>query len=167
MSENTILSKEHITQNLEVVKSIMENEGRLEPVVFIKLSNGNKIVTSLDTISKTSDSDLKMFYLKLLKKAIVNKHNAEIEEAVMLLETWFVTAKDNNYLSSMPSQHPERKEAIVICGRNKDKSKISFVLQPFEKRGKKIKWLDKALESYQANKSTSMGFEGLVDYLFD
>lgn len=167
MSENTILSKEQITQNLEVVKSVMENEDRLEPVVFIKLSNGNNIVTSLDTISKISDSDLKRFYLKLLKKAIVEKHNAEIEEAVMLLETWFVTAKDNNYLSSMPSQHPKRKEAIVICGRNKDKSKSSFVLQPFERRGKKIKWLDKALEIYESSKSSNIGFEGLVDYIFD
>ena len=66
-----------------------------------------------------------------------------------------------------PSQHPQRKEAIAIMGRNRKRSRLTHVLQPFHRDEQNQPVFDEvAIAEYNVPAEQTPQAFGLVDYLF-
>ena len=57
-----------------------------------------------------------------------------VQEAVLLSESWYLEkAVGSDPPAIAPSQHPQRKEAITLVGRNAAAQQFVFAIQPFQR----------------------------------
>jgi hypothetical protein len=92
----------------------------------------------------------------------------DIQEALIVMNSWFVTIKDaDSGLSTAPSQHPRRCEAIVAIGRNAGHTRASMVVQPYvRKEDGGFVWTEPVIAQYDQRTDAVNRVEGLVDDLF-
>ena len=91
-----------------------------------------------------------------------------VQEAILVAESWYVGKPDiDANLEVAPSQHPDRKEAITLVGRNATESRSVYAIQPFS-RDEQNKPVFEALEldQFDGSAPTEYYSTGLLDYLF-
>ena len=125
-----LLEKKVLLNLLKDGRTSIEESGTLRPMLFIEMSNGAGIICPL-MMPDESEEKYQMFYT--LGKQIRSKLGS-FQNAVTMLETWTVNAKEAPDATKYPpSQHPCRQEAIVLIGRNADKTCSAIVIQTFTK----------------------------------
>jgi hypothetical protein len=88
-----------------------------------------------------------------------------IKEAVLIVESWIVKTTSPDWDKLAPSEHPAREEAIVILGRNEDKSLSMIAMQPFsrDKQGDPI-WKEPTIST--SDDGSGYSYKGILDNLF-
>jgi hypothetical protein len=160
----SILAARFVENILETAKRNLERDGRLSPVLFLRMKNGRRQAWLLHP-PRTAQERSEYFFRV---GATLHKEGLPVEEAVTLMEAWFVEVqKAPQALSIPPSQHPRRRECIVLFGRDVGKGRSTFVLAPFSKdrEGKPV-WEPAPFESSDAPRGEQMAFVGLIDDLF-
>ena len=131
MDSASILIKPVIDKWLQDAKKYLKKDGYLAPMLLVKFTNNQVMSIALTDLVQTNDFQLKRLYFTTVGNKLRDKHG-EIDEAVMIVEGWYVRGGTLNVL---PSKHPLRQEAICIIGRNASKTRVTSVIQPFV-RGK-------------------------------
>jgi hypothetical protein len=160
----SILAKSSIDAWLREAKANLKNYGHLVPVLFVKFANRQVIPVGLLDLPSTDSHQLKQMLMTLVGQKL-RAENGDIEEAVMIVEGWFV--KEPGMQRIAPSKHPRRQEAICILGRNARKTCTSSVVQPFT-RGKQNQpvWSKIPLAVYNESAVDNPTPMGLIDDLF-
>lgn len=98
----------------------------------------------------------------------MRSREGNIQEAVMVVNSWFVAGRDGiDGLSTAPSQHPRRQAAIVASGRNAEDSRHSIVVQPYDVNDdNSVVWLAPMVAHYDHPTNAKNRVIGLVDDLF-
>jgi hypothetical protein len=163
MSES-ILTAENVQQILKVAKENLMRDGAVQPVLFLHLTTGEHLVTPVELSGTTQD---KIRYINHVGFSLWQSGKV-VAEAIMLAEGWFVSAKESGLdLTVPPSQHPERREALVLIGRDADRTRITSVVQPFnrDENGKPV-WQALEMTAFNTPPSRDMQMVGLLDYFF-
>ena len=160
-----MLDSTTIQEILNIGKKNLELDGKLYPILFFRLQTGEQLYTAL----KLPDgADMRRLYITGLGFSLL-KDGKVLEEAVMLTEGWVVAVnKKADYLAVAPSQHPQRKEAIIMIGRDAAKSRQFLLIQPFT-RGSKNEPLWEKVEGIMPDddpKASELCYQGLLDFLF-
>lgn len=123
-----ILGKAALLGLLKEARKNLEENGTLQPMLFIELGIGEGIICPLEM---PDDSAVKYRMFEAIGNDI-RERKGTIKDAVLLSETWIVMAKEApDATKYMPSQHPCRQEAIVLVGRNADKTRSAIAIQTF------------------------------------
>jgi hypothetical protein len=160
----SILNSENVQRILEIVKGNLRRDGGLKPVLFLHLLTGEHLLTPLELPGTTPE---KIRYLNRLGFALLEE-GKRVEEAIMLSEGWFVSAKETKLDPTIPpSRHPQRREVIVLVGRNAARTRMTSLVQPFarDEHGEPI-WQEIEMTAFNAPSSHESGMAGLLDYLF-
>jgi len=160
----SLLSEETILNMLETGRKNLEKDGSLVPVLFIELSNGQSLMSPLQ-MPDNSATKYRMF------QSIGQKIRAQegaIKNELLIVETWFVNAQEApDATKYMPSQHPSRQEAIVLMGRNAEKTRSALVIQSFTRDEHNAPiWAAPDITTSD-EKSQGLVAQGLLDALFD
>ena len=126
-----------------------ENEPQVMPMLF--LANGTKDLKILPLPDLADDA-----FERRAQFYALGRQFPDTIEAVFICESWLAAADS----TVAPSEHPNRQEAIMITGRNRDNTKGVFATQVFTTQDNRIIW--------QAPDITiKPGIaEGLVDLIF-
>lgn len=127
-AQGSIVTQEHFEGIVRIAKENLIKDGSLVPVLFVRLDSGTMEVGALDL---PHSADERRAYLFGVGRTLREKGKV-IDEAVLVMEGWFVEAdKAVSPLSVPPSQHPQRQEAIVVIGRDAKKTRLISLIQPF------------------------------------
>lgn len=163
METISILNKSFIDGILETARQDLERDGNLLSVIFLKFDNNQVCVVGINMPGTSEER-------RVAIHAIQQKMAAQglIQEAVMMVDTWYVAGQDDTGgLSRMPSQHPRRQEAIVIVGRNAANNRSSSVLQPYShNQTGGLRWHKLAIAQYNQPSDEAIQVMGLLDDLF-
>ena len=159
-----ILEKEVLLDLLKDGRTSLEESGTLRPMLFIELSNGEGIISPLQ-MPDESDEKYRMFYE--IGRQIRLKFGA-IQNAVTMSETWTVYANEAPDATKYPpSQHPCRREAILLVGRNADKTRSACVIQTFTRDEHNAPvWSEPQVMISDSGKEGTVT-QGIIDALFD
>ena len=125
--ESPIWGEATLLDLLKGARKNLEGKGFLQPMLFIELSTGKSLFCPLK-MPNASVAKYRLFQ-NLGNEA---RKKGPIKTAVLLSETWIVMANEApDATKYMPSQHPCRQEAIVLVGRNADKTRSAIVIQTF------------------------------------
>ena len=162
---SALLKKAMLLDLLEAGRKNLEEAGSLRPMLFIQLRNGEGIEEFPLEMPDESSKKYLMFYL--LGKQIGSKFGS-IQNAVIMSETWTVYADEAPDATKYPpSQHPCRREAIILFGRNADKTRSAIVIQTFTRDEHNAPvWSEPQVTISDSRKGEVM-VEGLIDALFD
>ena len=162
--ESTLFQRESLLEILQEGRKNLETDGSLYPMLFIELSNGKGFISPLEI---PDDTVMKYRMFQAIGKKIHSEQGA-IKDAMLLTETWIVETKEApDATKYMPSQHPCRKEAIVLVGRNADKTRSAIVIQTFTRDEHNAPvWSDPQV-SISKSHTKGMVAKGLLDALFD
>jgi hypothetical protein len=162
----SILDRAFVNRILADAKDDLQAYGRLEPaLLFLQLDNGDLGLVKL-SLPRTSEE--KQDYFKALGLTI-RLAGLRIHEALFVSEVWYVAPeKPVAHIDVAPSQHPDRKEAIVAVGRDALGERFTNVLQPFVRNAQnQIRFEILAFGEYDVLAKEGHHPVGLVDYLFD
>jgi hypothetical protein len=164
MNSRSVLMKESVDQILASARKNLEVCGYLAPVLIIRLTNGE---LNLIPLQLPQTSEEKQTYFRAIGISL-RRSGKLVQEALMLSEGWFVQAeKSPESWNIIPSQHPDRKEAITAVGCNRDGTRHTSVIQPYTRSNPgKFSWESPAITLY--NKPVERGSfpVGLLEYLF-
>ena len=100
---------------MAIARKNLETDGRLYPVLFLRFDDGERAVYPLELAKTTAE---KYAYFAALGAAL-HRVGKAVQEAVFLSESWFLEVqKTVSALDIPPSRHPQRREAIVVMGRD-------------------------------------------------
>jgi len=160
----SILQHDFVEAIMQGARENLLKDGRLEAALFLHLQGGKQGVVPLPLPPTHPE---KKTYFTLLGFNLI-KTGQVIQEAVLIAETWFVEAHNGAApLDTAPSEHPQRKEAFTLVGRDAQAGQYVFALQPFHRDSRdQPVFEDVMFEQFfgppdRANYSIS-----LLDYLF-
>ncbi|MBC8503511.1 MAG: hypothetical protein H8D34_01540 [Chloroflexi bacterium] len=128
-TNETILSRDFVETILQGARENLTAHGSLVATLFLKLDAGERAIVPL-SISETPEE--KQLYFTLLGLSI-RENGRDIYEAILISESWYVAPSDGKYPDLAPSNHPGRKEAITLAGRDSMGLQFVFAIQPFER----------------------------------
>ena len=161
----SILAKEFVETVLTAARVNVERDGALHPVLFLELRSDEQVVMLLkefpDTVGERQE------YFTALGMALSHT-GRRIDEAVFVSEAWYVGMEEGGTeFDVAPSQHPERREAVVVMGRDVKRTRLTHVLQPFHRGDRNQPVFDqRVMEEYNIPAEQFPQAVGLVDYLF-
>lgn len=161
----SILGKDFVDVVLGAAQLNLAKDGELVPALFLRTQDDEQVVVVLENFP--ADSDSKQLYLTALGLAL-DSTGRHVAEALFLSEVWYVEAERGQRGPTVPPrQHPQRKEAIAIMGRNRQRSRLTHVLQPFQRDAQNQPVFAKeVLAEYNIPADNTPQAFGLVDYLF-
>lgn len=158
----SILSKEFVEEVLSIAQDNLIRDGALKPVLFLQYEFDERVVFPLELPDTTEE---KQIYFAAIGVAI-RKSGKKIYEAMQITETWYV-ANEENLLEISPSEHPNRKEAISVFGRDRQGKLATILLQPFSRDIHNQPIFEPIeIEQYNVPINTGIHPVGLLDYLF-
>ena len=162
----SILAQEFVETVLHAARVNLERDGALHPVLFLQLESREQMVMLLKEFPDTAGE--RQEYFTALGMALSHT-GRRIDEAVFVSEAWYVGMEEGRTeFDVAPSQHPERREAIVVMGRDAARTRLTHVLQPFHRRGQNQPIFDqRPMEEYNIPADRFPQAVGLVDHLFD
>lgn len=160
----SILSEIFVQQILHDAKAYLRKYDGLPPTLFAQLDNSENLYMPL-TLPQTHEE--KRVYFDVLGTSL-RSFGKGLHEAMLIAESWYVEkSEENPTLSVRPSQHPNRKEAISVVGRNATGSQSIFALQPFGRDARKRPVFEPLqVKEISGDFPTAFYFVGLLDYLF-
>ena len=162
----SILGQEFVETVLQVARVNLERDGALHPVLFLRLRSDERMVMLLKELPNTAGE--RQEYFTALGLAL--RHTGRrIDEAVFMSESWYVEMEEGGAeIDVAPSQHPQRREAITVIGRDDRRTRLTHVLQPFHRGDQNQPIFDeRPMEEYNIPAGKFPQAVGLVDYLFD
>lgn len=162
LEEFTPLGKATLLDLLKDARRNLEKFGTLQPMLFLDLVIGERASCP---IAMPDNSAVKYRMFQAIGNQVREQKGA-IKDAVLLSETWIVMAKEApDATKYMPSQHPCRQEAIVLVGRNADKTRSALVIQTFTRDEHNAPvWSEPRVIISDSPKD--LAAEGLLDALF-
>ncbi|MBC8335713.1 MAG: hypothetical protein ISR59_02380 [Anaerolineales bacterium] len=138
--------------------------GGLPTTLFVLLDNGDRVLIPL-SIPGTHEE--KCAYFGLLGFSILDL-GRQVQEAILVAESWYVGKPEiDAHLEVAPSQHPNRKEAISLVGRNSTGLQSVYAIQPFSRDAQnKPVFEPLELDQFDGSAPTEYYSTGLLDYLF-
>jgi hypothetical protein len=164
-SAETILGQEFVEDILKQAKQNLKEDGSVAPMLFMRLQNGDNGILPL-ALPATHEEREDYFTAIGLTFLSAGKM---IHEALLLSETWYVQADQNQRLplDVAPSQHPKRREAITIVGRDAERTRYTMVVQVFGRdRHQRPVFEPLAVAEYNTIGGLASGPVGLLDHLF-
>ena len=162
-SAESLLSKEVVGEILDDARRIIATSGNLQPTLFVQLDNGERGIVPL-SLPETHPE--KRIYISLLGMSFLNTGHT-IREAILVSEAWIVTQSEVQELGVAPSQHPNRKEAITLVGRDAHNSSLVFAIQPFQRDDhNQLVFEDMEIEHFSDTPNPQFCTTGLLDHLF-
>ena len=160
----SILAQEFVETILAAAKENMKEYGSLVPALFLHLESGERVIFSLRLPGTPEE---KQAYFTALGLSI-RLAGQRIHEALFVSEAWYVEVREEGAAFDVaPSQHPERKEVISIAGRNAQRTRLTFLLQPFSRDSQNQPVFEPLiLAQYNAPVDTGYQPVGLIDHLF-
>lgn len=140
-------------------------DGSLAPVLFVQFQNHEKGVLPLEL---PTDPEEKPEYFAIIGLVFASA-GKQLNEALMLSETWYVSREEDAALTLevRPSEHPQRKEAISMMGRNAQRTRYTFVVQPFGRDTRQRPVMERvAIAEYNIAQTAGVAAVGVLDYLF-
>jgi hypothetical protein len=161
----SILTKSFVTDMLETAQDNLSRDGYLVPVLMVKTTKGKGRIIELRDLMRAKNHQQKRLYIATIGKKLQEKDG--VKEALLFLEGWYVDPLEPGALQIPPSEHPARREAIVVIGRNAKYTRTTMVVQPFT-RDKDNKPVWEAMPIARYNQPSALGSRpmGLLDYLF-
>jgi len=157
----TILSEPFAHIILHEAKAYLRKYPELPPALFALLDNREHVHLPL-MLPETHQE--KRAYFDLLGSSLSNSGKGLLE-AIMIAESWYV--EQPTQPSVRPSQHPNRKEAITLVGRNASGSESIFALQPFARDARQKPIFEPLqLKTVSGDFPAAFYLVGLLDYLF-
>ena len=166
-TRESILAKEIVETILRGAQENLRRDGSASPVLFLRLESGEKGAIAL-ALPETPSAKAAHFNPM---GQVFQRVGIRIHEALFVSESWYVSAKKDKGIAIdvRPSQHPDRKEAIVIVGRNAKRTRHTVVIQPFS-RDIELMPVFEEITIAEFNKRPedlkSLPPTGLLDYLF-
>ena len=163
-NQESILSRAFTEVILQGARENLSSHGCLGTTLLIGLDNGERGVVPL---SLPGTFEEKQFYFSTLGISFL-KSGRQIQEAILVSESWYVKAPENDYHpNTAPSQHPQRKEAITLVGRDIFAQHFVFAIQPFHRdQQNKPVFEPLELEHFEEQPNEEYYSTGLLDNLF-
>lgn len=140
----------------------IEEAGSLHPMLLLEMEAERFMIP----IEMADDSREKYQMFHALGEKMRLKYGL-IQNAAVITESWIVMAKEApDATKYMPSQHPCRQEAIVLIGRNADKTQSAIVIQTFTRNEHNAPVWSEPQVSISDSSTNGMVAEGLLDALF-
>jgi len=163
----SILEREFVESVLDRAKEYLMQDDSFEPAIFLQFENQDRATIVLKGFPNSVAG--RQACVASIGRSM-HRAGKRIEEALFVSESWFVSRKKPEQFSPdvRPSQHPNRKEGIIIVGRNADRMRQTFVIQPFNRDIELLPvFIDKEVEEYNTPVGNNgLRGDGLVDYLF-
>lgn len=163
--EESILSQEFVEGILKQAKENLQNDGTLVPMLFLRFKEGEGGMMPLDL--PDTHAERKMYFTAIGRSFLAEGKN--LDEALFLSETWYVEAEKDERLTLdvAPSEHPRRREAITIVGRDAPRTRYTMVIQTFGRdRHHQPVFGPPTLADYNVFGTPTSGPVGLLDHLF-
>jgi hypothetical protein len=163
-NSETILTKDFVKQIFHDAREHLGKFDGLPTTLFVLLDNNDHVLFPL-TIPETHEE--KCAYFGLLGFSIQDS-GRQIQEAILVAESWYVGKPEiDAHLDVAPSQHPNRKEAITLVGRDVTGLRSVYAIQPFDRdvQNKPV-FEPLALDQFDGSAPTEYYSAGLLDYLF-
>ena len=163
-NRETILTQDFVALILQDAREHLRKYDGFPTSLFALMNNGKRILYPL-SLPETHDE--KCAYFGLLGFSIRDE-GRQVREAILVAESWYVGDPEvDSHLELAPSQHPNRKEAITLVGRDSAGLRTVFAIQPFS-RDSQNKPIFEPLELDQCagTAPTEYYSTGLLDYLF-
>lgn len=163
--EESILGQEFVEGILNQARRNLEKDGSLVPVLFLLFKGGERGILPLALPETTAE---RQAYFRAIGLAFQSTRKP-IAEALMVSETWYVAVDKDKPLSLdvRPSQHPKRREAITVMGRDAERSRYTAVIQLFHRDRHRHPVFEPITEAdYNAFVTPGTGPVGLLDDLF-
>ena len=158
----SILDREFVETLLTIAQENLKSQGSLLPALFLDLESGERAMISPELPSTSEERKLMFSALGLS----IHLSGQRIREALFVSEVWFVTDEDAP-LEGPPAEHPNRREAISIMGRDAGNTRATYLLQPFTRNQQNQPVFGKKeFEGYNAPTDKSPQRLDLVDALF-
>jgi len=109
-NSETILTEDFVKQILQDALEHLRQFGGLPTTLFVLLDNGEHVLFPL-SVPETHEE--KCAYFGLLGFSIRDS-GKQIQEAILVAESWYVGKPEIDTQEVAPSQHPNRKEAITL-----------------------------------------------------
>lgn len=159
----TILNRDTVDSILQGARENLSSHGSLVTTLFLKLDTGERTIVPL-SIPETSVE--KQAYFTLLGFS-VRDQGFDIQEAILVSESWYVAPSDGQYPNQAPSEHPDRKEAITLAGRDNLGLRYVFAIQPFHRDTQNGPIFEEMeLHDFDGNLDHKSYSTGLLDFLF-
>jgi hypothetical protein len=160
----SLIRRGFVENILSTARSNLLRDGHLSTMLFLHLAHGERFFTP---VTMPHIPEEKQAFFTFLGRAIQHADH-RVGEAVLLAESWIVMADENQTsLSGFPSQHPNRKEAITVAGRDARNTNFVFAIQPFGRDQLNQPVFETAvLEQFYEQPDAQYYSTGLLDYLF-
>ncbi len=163
-NSETILTEDFVKQILHDARMHLGEFGGLPTTLFVLLDNNDHVLIPL---AIPDNHEEKYAYFGLLGFSIQDS-DRQVQEAILVAESWYVGKPEiDMHLDVAPSQHPDRKEAITLVGRDYTGSKSAYAIQPFSRDAKnKLVFEPLEIDQFDGSPPTEHYSTGLLDYLF-
>ena len=159
----SILSRDTVETILQGARENLSSHGSLVATLFLILDTGERTIAPLSMPESPAD---KQAYFSLLGLS-VRDQGCDIQEAILVSESWYVAPGDGQYPDQAPSEHPDRKEAITLAGRDNLGLRYIFAIQPFNRDPQNGPVFDELeLHDFDGNIDHKSYSTGLLDFLF-
>jgi len=159
----SILSRDIVETILQGARENLTAHGSLVATLFLKLNDGQRAIIPLD-MPETPEEKQRYFTMLGLS---VRETRRTINEAILISESWYVAPTDGKYPDAPPSEHPDRKEAITLAGRDSRGLNYVFAIQPFHRDdGEQPVFEELDLENFGEDIDKNLYSTGLLDFLF-
>jgi len=125
----SILSRDIVETILQGARENLTAHGSLVATLFLNLNDGQRAIIPLN-MPETPEE--KQMYFTMIGLS-VRETGRTINEAILISESWYVAPADGEYPNAPPSEHPDRKEAITLAGRDSLGQHYAFAIQPFHR----------------------------------
>ena len=158
----SILSREFVSGIHTRAKENFRKDGYITPVLFFQFLLDERIVIPLDLPDTLEEKQAYFAAIGLATRRIGKR----IYEALVISKIWYITNEDDDFDLS-PIQHPKRKEALQIIGRDYRGVRTTAILQPFfrDLQNRPV-FEPPRFEQYNLPIETGIQPAGLLDYLF-
>ena len=160
----TILSQDFGDAIMQGARENLSAHGSLTTTLFLRLGNGDR---GLIPLSLPPTHAEKRIYFTFLGLSFLET-GQRIREAVLLSESWYIEKTEGcDPPEIAPSQHPQRKEAITLVGRDAAAQRFVFALQPFHRDPQNALVFEPlTFEQFDGHPDDKYFATGLLDDLF-
>lgn len=158
----SILSREFVNGIHALSKENFRKYRYIAPALIFQFVYDERIVIPLDLPETVEE---KQAYFSAIGLA-ARRLGKRIYEALVVSSSWYIT-NEVEWFSHPPIQHPNRKEALQIIGRDYRGERTTILLQPFVRDTDNRPIFEAPrIEQYNFPIKTGIKPVGLLDYLF-
>jgi len=159
----SILSRDVVETILQGARENLAAHASLVATLFLNLNDGQRAIIPL---SMPETPEEKQMYFTMLGLS-VRETGRTIHEAILISESWYIAPNDGQYPDAPPSEHPDRKEAITLAGRDFPGLHYVFAIQPFHRNERDQPIFEELdLQHFGEDIDKKLYSTGLLDFLF-